>query len=312
MKLSLVIPVLEEAPNIAPLLEAVQGALEDQDYELILVDDGSRDGTVQEIKRLADGRTRLIALTRNFGQTAALAAGIDAAEGDYIVTMDGDLQNDPRDIPKLIAELESGDWDVVAGRRGNRQDRWLSRKLPSRLANLLIGRLTGVSLSDYGCTLKAFRAGIAKGLGLYGELHRFIPVLAHMRGARIKEVEVRHHPRRHGSSKYGLGRATRVLSDLALMVFFQRYGAQPMHLFGPLGFLFLGVGGCIDVYMVYLKWLGQDIGTRPLLFLGVLLTVVAFQLITTGFLAEVVMRTYYESQSKRPYAIKERFAGTDG
>ncbi len=311
MKLSVVIPVMNEAANIAPLLGTIRDALESMDYEVILVDDGSRDETVREIKRLADARIRLIALTRNFGQTSAMAAGIDAAEGDFIVTMDGDLQNDPGDIPMLIRELESGEWEVVAGRRIGRKDRWLSRKLPSRLANLLIGRLTGVSLSDYGCTLKAFRADVAKGLGLYGELHRFIPVLANMQGARIKEVDVRHWPRRHGTSKYGLGRAIRVISDLSLMLFFQRYGAKPMHLFGPFGFLFLGAGVLIDLYMVYLKWLGQDIGTRPLLFLGILLTVVGFQLITTGFLAEVVMRTYYESQNKRPYAVKERFAGTD-
>ena len=311
MKLSVVIPVMDEAANIAPLLKAVRAALADQDYEAILVDDGSRDGTVREVKHLADGRTRLIVLTRHFGQTSALAAGIDAAQGAYIVTMDGDLQNDPRDIPMLIAELEAGDWDVVAGSRANRQDRWLARKLPSYLANRLIARLSGVAVSDYGCTLKAFRADVAKDLGLYGELHRFIPILATMQGARIREVEVRHHPRRHGTSKYGISRTIRVISDLALMLFFQRYGAKPMHLFGSFGILSLGAGLLIDAYMVFLKGMGQDIGTRPLLFMGILLTVVGFQLITTGFLAELVMRTYYESQSKRPYAVKERFVGTD-
>ena len=310
MRVSVVIPLRDEADNVDPLIRTVREALSREDYELILVDDGSRDGTIREVKRLADGRTRALALSRNFGQTSALAAGIDAAQGAYVVTMDGDLQNDPHDIPMLIAELEAGDWDVVAGRRAHRQDRWLSRKLPSRMANLLIGRLTGVTLSDYGCTLKAFRADIAKDLGLYGELHRFIPVLATMRGARIKEVSVRHRPRLNGTSKYGIGRAIRVVSDLALMLFFQRYGAKPMHLFGPLGFLALGAGGLIDVYMVFLKGMGEDIGTRPLLFMGILLTVVGFQLITTGFLAEVMMRTYYESQSKRPYAVKERFSGT--
>jgi len=309
MRLSVVIPVLNEAANIGPLMETVRTALAGEDYELILVDDGSQDGTIDEIKRLADERTQLLVLTRNFGQTAALAAGIDAARGTYIATLDGDLQNDPGDIPDMVAELETGGWDVVAGRRVNRQDHWLSRKLLSRVANLLIARLTEVSLFDFGCTLKVFRADVAKGLGLYGELHRFIPVLATLQGARIKEVPVRHHPRQHGASKYGIGRIFRVLSDLTLMLFFQRFQAKPMHLFGPFGLLFLGGGGLIDLYMVYLKWLGEDIGTRPLLFLGILLTVVGFQLLTTGFLAEVMMRTYYESQNKHPYAIRERVRG---
>jgi len=305
MKLSVVTPVRDEEANIPLLLQAVHDALHEWDYELILVDDGSTDGTVAAIEHHSDPRTRLVVLSRNYGQTTAMAAGIDAARGDYIATIDGDLQNDPEDIPAMVARLESEGWDVVAGRRNGRRDHWLSRKLPSKLANLLIRTLTGVGLSDYGCTLKVFRAETAKNLGLYGELHRFIPVLASLDGARITEVPVSHHPRRNGVSKYGLGRIMRVLSDLTFMVFLQKYGAKPMHLFGTTGFALLGGGVGINLYLVWLKFLGEDIGTRPLLFLGILLVVVGFQLVTAGFLAELQMRTYYESQAKRPYRVKE-------
>ena len=305
MKLSVVTPIRDEAANIPLLLQAVHDALHEWDYELILVDDGSTDGTVAAIERHSTHRTRLVVLSRNYGQTTAMAAGIDAARGDYIATIDGDMQNDPEDIPAMVARLESEGWDVVAGRRNGRRDHWLSRKLPSKLANLLIRTLTGVRLSDYGCTLKVFRAETAKNLGLYGELHRFIPVLASLDGARITEVPVSHHPRRNGVSKYGLGRIMRVLSDLTFMVFLQKYGAKPMHLFGTTGFALLGGGVAINLYMVLLKFLGEDIGTRPLLFLGILLVVVGFQLVTAGFLAELQMRTYYESQAKRPYRVKD-------
>jgi glycosyltransferase involved in cell wall biosynthesis len=305
MKLSVVTPIRDEEANIPLLLQAVHDALHEWDYELILVDDGSTDGTVAAIERHSDPRTRLVVLSRNYGQTTAMAAGIDAARGDYIATIDGDLQNDPEDIPAMVARLENEGWDVVAGRRNGRRDHWLSRKLPSKLANLLIRTLTGVRLSDYGCTLKVFRAETAKNLGLYGELHRFIPVLASLDGARITEVPVSHHPRRNGVSKYGLGRIMRVLSDLTFMVFLQKYGAKPMHLFGTTGFALLGGGVAINLYMVLLKFLGEDIGTRPLLFLGILLVVVGFQLVTAGFLAELQMRTYYESQAKRPYRVKD-------
>ncbi|MFA9461133.1 glycosyltransferase family 2 protein [Thiohalorhabdus sp. Cl-TMA] len=309
MKLSVVIPVMDEEGNIQPMMESLREALAGVDHEVIFVDDGSRDNTVAALKAESYRHTRVLVLSRNYGQTTAMAAGIDAARGDYIATLDGDLQNDAGDILNMVERMEREGWDVVAGNRKGRKDGWLFRKLPSKAANLLIGRLTGVQLSDYGCTLKVFRAETAKNLGLYGELHRFIPVLATLQGARITEMDVQHHPRVSGRSKYGLGRTMRVLSDLTLMVFLQKYSSRPMHLFGSSGILVLTAGMLVDLYMVYLKLLGQDIGTRPLLFLGILLTVVGFQLITTGFIAELMMRTYYESQNKRPYRIKEEYVG---
>jgi glycosyltransferase involved in cell wall biosynthesis len=308
-ELSVVIPVMNEEENIPPLCEALRDALQGIDYELIFVDDGSTDGTVKAIKRLADERTRLLVFNRNYGQTTAMAAGIDAAEGELIAPIDGDLQNDPRDIPVMMEKLKKEGWDVVAGIRTNRQDGMLLRKIPSKIANWIIRRTTGVYLSDYGCTLKVFRRDVAKSLGLYGELHRFIPVLAQMYGARMTQMPVRHHPRLHGESKYGIGRTFKVISDLMLMIFFQKYATKPMHLFGTLGFGMLSVGVLIDLYMLLLKLFGESIGNRPLLILGVLLTLAGIQLITTGFLAEMLMRTYYESQNKKPYVIKESFSG---
>ena len=309
MKLSVVIPVMNEEENIAPLFKAVREALKGIDYELIMVDDGSTDATVRRMKELADERTKIVVFNRNFGQTTAMAAGIDEAKGELIATLDGDLQNDPADIPMMIEKLEKEGWDVVAGRRANRQDGMLLRKIPSRIANAIIRKTTGVYLKDYGCTLKVFRAEVAKNLGLYGELHRFIPVLAKMYGAEITEVDVRHHPRLHGQSKYGLGRTFRVLSDLLLMLFMQKYRTKPMHLFGTLGVPMLTIGLLIDLYLFVIKLLGNDIGHRPLLILGVLLTLGGIQLITTGFVAELIMRTYFESQNKKPYTIKEIYVG---
>jgi glycosyltransferase involved in cell wall biosynthesis len=309
MKLSVVIPVMNEEDNIAPLFDAVRKALRGIDYELIMVDDGSSDHTVERMKELADERTKIIVFNRNFGQTTAMAAGIEEAKGDLIATLDGDLQNDPADIPMMIAKLESGGWDLVAGRRARRQDGMFLRKIPSKIANAIIRKTTGVYLHDYGCTLKVFKRDVAKNLGLYGELHRFIPVLAKMYGAKITEVDVRHHPRIHGESKYGIGRTFRVISDLLLMLFMQKYRTKPMHLFGTLGVPMLSIGLLIDAYMFILKLFGENIGQRPLLTLGVLLTLGGIQLITTGFIAELIMRTYYESQNKKPYTIKEIYVG---
>lgn len=308
-KLSVVIPVMNEEDNIKPLFKELREALKGIDYELIFVDDGSTDKTVERIKEEADNRTKLIVFNRNFGQTIAMAAGIDAAQGELITTIDGDLQNDPRDIPIMMEKLENEGWDVVAGVRANRQDGLVLRKIPSKIANWIIRKTTKVYLSDYGCTLKVFKKEVAKNLGLYGELHRFIPVLAKLYGAKMTEMPVRHHPRIHGQSKYGIGRTFKVLSDLFLMLFFQKYGTKPMHLFGTLGFGMFGIGALIDFYLFILKIFGKDIGGRPLLILGVMLTLGGIQLITTGFLAEIMMRTYYESQNKKPYVIKEIFTG---
>ncbi len=309
MKLSVVIPVMNEEENIEPLFKALREALEGLDYELIFVDDGSTDNTVQKIKELADERTKLLVLSRNFGQSLAMAAGIDAATGDVIATIDGDLQNDPRDIPIMLEKMQKEGWDVVAGVRANRQDGLVLRKIPSKIANWIIRKSTGVYLKDYGCTLKLFKKDVAKNLGLYGELHRFIPVLAKLYGAKMTEMNVRHHPRLHGHSKYGIGRTFKVISDLMLMLFFQKYGTKPMHLFGTLGFGMLFIGILIDLYLFVLKLFGHDIGGRPLLILGVMLTLAGIQLITTGFLAEIMMRTYYESQNKKPYVVREVYEG---
>ncbi len=310
MKLSVVIPVMNEEESIKPLLDAVYSALDNKiEYELILVDDGSLDQTVNKVKEWSKKNTRILILNRNYGQTMAMAAGIEAAEGDLIATLDGDLQNDPKDIPEMIKKLESGGWDVVAGRRLNRQDGMLLRKVPSRIANWLIRRSTGVYISDYGCTLKVFTSDVAKNLELYGELHRFIPVLAKMYGAKITEMDVRHHARVYGESKYGIGRTTRVMSDLLFMLFLQKYRLNPMHLFGTMGIASLVPGVFINLYMLILKLMGHDIGNRPLLTLGVVLVMTGVQLITTGFIAELITRTYYESQNKKPYTIKEVIVG---
>ena len=306
-KLSVVVPVMNEEDNIKPLFEAIGNALEGIDYELIFVDDGSKDKTVELIKEYANDRTKLVIFNRNYGQTTAMAAGFDVAEGELIAPIDGDLQNDPLDIPIMMKKLEDEGWDVVAGVRAKRQDGMFLRKIPSKIANWIIRKSTGVYLSDYGCTLKVFKKDVAKNLNLYGELHRFIPVLAEMYGAKMTQMPVRHHARIHGVSKYGIGRTFKVISDLLLMLFFQKYGTKPMHLFGTIGFGMFSIGAIIDFYLFLLKLFGQDIGSRPLLILGVMLTLGGIQLITTGFLAEIMMRTYYESQNKKPYVIKEIF-----
>ncbi|MCF8215916.1 MAG: glycosyltransferase family 2 protein [Chlorobium sp.] len=305
MKLSVVIPVMNEAENIRPLFEALDAALRPIEHEIILVDDGSSDGTVAVVTAAAPENVQLIVLNKNYGQTTAMAAGIDHAKGELIATMDGDLQNDPEDIPMMIRHLEAHELDVVAGRRTSRKDGMMMRKIPSALANTMIRNLTDVHIRDYGCTLKVFRKDVAKNLGLYGELHRFIPVLVQLYGAKMEEVDVRHHPRKFGRSKYGIGRTFKVLSDLLFMVFFQKWGQKPMHLFGTLGFLSFFLGIAVNLYLLALKILGEEIGGRPMLSLGIILTFIGIQLITTGFVAEFIMRTYYESQNKKPYIIRK-------
>lgn len=311
MKLSVVIPVMNEEDNIKPLIEQVDIALRDIDYELILVDDGSSDKTIENIEQYALLNTKLLIFNRNYGQTTAMAAGIDEAQGELIVTLDGDLQNDPSDIPMMMEILEGEEYDVVAGIRAKRKDGMLLRKIPSKIANWLIRKWTGVYLSDYGCTLKLFRKDVAKNLNLYGELHRFIPVLAKLYGAKMTEIPVKHHARIHGESKYGIGRTFKVFSDLLLMVFFQKYNTKPMHLFGTLGGISFALGMLINFYLFIIKLFGEDIGSRPLFTVGVTLSLIGVQLITTGFLSEILMRTYYESQNKKPYVIKKRFTKVD-
>jgi glycosyltransferase involved in cell wall biosynthesis len=309
MELSVIVTLLNEEGNIHPLIQQLRLALKEIDYEIILVDDGSTDQTVKRIREIADERIYLICLNKNYGQTPAMAAGIDLARGKYIVTIDGDLQNDPLDIPIMLDKLKKEDWDVVAGYRKNRKDKALLRKIPSKIANYFIRNLSKVTIRDYGCTLKVFKREIAKNLDLYGELHRFIPILAVMQGAKITDVEVRHHPRVHGVSKYGLGRTMKVMSDLLLMAFFQKYFRRPIHLFGPLGFISLAAGMIINIYLLIEKILGHDIWGRPLLLLGVSLALAGIQFLTFGLIAELVMRIYYESQNKKTYGVKEVFQG---
>lgn len=308
MKLSVVIPVYNEEECIPPLFDALNTALAGVDFEVVFVDDGSKDSTVEQIKKRMPAHWQLVIFRRNYGQTSAMAAGIAAARGDYIATMDGDLQNDPADIPLMIEKLEREGLDAVVGWRQKRQDNQL-RKFPSKIANKLIRRLTGVYVHDYGCTLKVFTQETAKDLDLYGELHRFIPVLAVLTGAKIAEMPVRHHPRVYGVSKYGLSRTFRVVSDLLLMFFFQKYRQKPMHLFGTLGVGSFTLGSVILAYLGVLKLFGESIGTRPLFYIGILLLITAIQLITTGFISELLMRTYFESQNKKPYAVKEVVGG---
>ena len=309
MKLSLVITLFNEEENVQPLLAKIASALSGYEYEVILVDDGSDDRTAFMTKKYATDSVRLIVFNRNHGQTTAMAAGIHYAKGEYIVTMDGDLQNDPLDIPFMLEKIENEGWGLIAGKRANRKDKVLLRKLPSKIANAIIRQLTGVRISDYGCSLKIFNKDIAHNLGLYGELHRFIPILAKLQGASITEVDVRHHPRIHGKSKYGLGRTFRVISDLMLMLFFQKYVQKPMHLFGTMGIVSFVFGAIINFYLLIEKILGNDIWGRPLLLLGVVLLIGGIQLITFGFMAELIMRTYFESQNKTPYRVKEIYVG---
>lgn len=303
-KLSLVICVYNEEKNIKPLVQKITESLQGYDYEIIYVDDGSTDNTVKEIQSLKNDKTTLIELRKNYGQSSALAAGIDYASGTYIITLDGDLQNDPSDIPVMLKKLKDEKLDLVAGIRKKRQDGMFFKKIPSKIANFIIRLTTDVKMKDYGCTLKVFTSETAKGLGLYGELHRFIPVLAYLDGARLGQMDVKHHARKFGKSKYGIGRTFKVVSDLLLMIFFKKYLRKPMHLFGNFGLLLLLAGVIINIYLGVLKLMGQDIWGKPLLILGVILLITGIQLITIGIIAEMLMRIYYEGQRKKPYRIR--------
>ncbi|MGB5134165.1 MAG: glycosyltransferase family 2 protein [Prochlorococcaceae cyanobacterium] len=314
MDLSVVVPLYNEEQSLAPLVHQVLAAVRPLGlhFELVLVDDGSRDGTAAELKRLQAEVPELVAvlLRRNYGQTAAMAAGFDASCGRVIVTLDGDLQNDPGDIPLLLERLQEG-YDLVSGWRHRRQDASLSRLLPSRVANRLIGRVTGLRLHDYGCSLKAYRREVIEDLNLYGELHRFLPALAAIEGARITEVQVNHHARRFGQSKYGIDRTFRVLMDLLTVWFMKRFLTRPMHVFGLGGLMAMGAGLLISLWLVAEKLLlGMELGDRPLLLVALISFLTGVQLFCFGLLAELQMRTYHESQGRPIYRVRDTLRGS--
>jgi glycosyltransferase involved in cell wall biosynthesis len=307
MKISVVVPIYNEEENIDELYARLKAVLDamPHEYEMIFVDDGSTDATPDLLEKIrsSDSRVIVINFRRNFGQTAAFAAGFDYAGGDVIITMDGDLQNDPNDIPKLIGMLK--DNDIVSGWRKRRQDPFISRRLPSMMANWLISRVTGVPLHDYGCSLKAYRSNVIKNIRLYGEMHRFIPAVAKWYGVRVAEVETIHHPRLRGKSKYGISRTIRVILDLITVKFLLSFSTKPLQFFGPVGLLSSAAGFFISLYLTLGKiFSGRDIGGRPLLLLGVLLIIVGVQFIGMGLLGELMVRVYHETQKKPIYVVK--------
>ena len=312
LDLSVVVPLYNEEESLPYLVEQLTDALRPtgERFELVLVNDGSSDRTADVLEQLSHEVPELVAvlLRKNYGQTAAMAAGFDVAQGDVIVSLDGDLQNDPADIPMLLAKLREG-YDLVSGWRHQRQDAALQRKLPSRIANRLIGRVTGVKLHDYGCSLKAYRREVLSDMRLYGELHRFLPALAFIEGARITEVKVNHRARQYGSSKYGIDRTFRVLMDLLTVWFMKRFLTRPMYVFG-FGGLIAMLGSLIaSTYLLVVKLMGGDIGNRPLLTLAVVLGLAGIQLFCFGLLGELLIRTYHESQGRPIYRIRETLRG---
>jgi glycosyltransferase involved in cell wall biosynthesis len=308
-KLSIVIPVYNEEENVPLLYRELKEVLEElpYDYEIIFVNDGSRDRTGEVLEEIAqkDKKVKVIEFARNYGQTSAMMAGMDFASGDIIITMDGDLQNDPKDIPRLLEKIKEG-YNVVSGWRKKRKDAAISRKLPSKIANWLIGKITGVRIHDYGCTLKAYRSDVIKRVRLYGELHRFIPALASTvtRVDKIIEIPVNHRPRRFGKSKYGISRTFKVLSDLFFIWFLKKFMQKPIHFFGILGLFLFTIGFIPFLYLIGLKLTGHSIGGRPLLTISVLFILSGLQMFTTGIISEILMRIYYESQDKTPYVIR--------
>jgi len=313
--LSLVIPVYNEEKSLARLLEEIRAALDPtgSDYEVICVDDGSSDASFRILSDLAaeDPRVVVVQLRRNFGQTAAIQAGLDHTRGAVVALLDADLQNDPADIPMMVERLRSEGYDLVAGWRTDRKDALLNRRLPSTVANALIGRVTGVRLHDFGCTLKVMTREVADALRLYGEMHRFIPAIAHWFGARILEVKVNHRPRRFGVTSYGIGRTPRVLLDLLVVRFLASYLVKPIQVFGLWGLLSGGAGFAGCAWLTADKLLfDEPLADRPLLLLGVLLILLGVQLVSLGLVADVVGRTYHEAQGKRPYTVR-RVIGRD-
>jgi glycosyltransferase involved in cell wall biosynthesis len=309
-EVSVVVPVFNELDNLGDLVDRIHAAVAPtgRRFELIVVDDGSRDGSGELLTRLATKRPwlRPVRLVRNYGQSSALQAGFDRVRGRYVVTLDGDLQNDPLDIPAMIDRLETDpDVDMISGWRQQRQDKTLSRRLPSMIANKLISASTGVRLHDYGCALKAYRRDIIDRIRLYGELHRFIPSLARDAGARIAEVPVRHHARTRGVSKYGIDRTFRVILDLVLIVFFMRYRQRPLHAFGALGLWMAMPGAAILGWLGLLKLFGEAIGGRPLLMAGVMLLLMGVQLVVAGLIGELLIRIYHEGHGRPQYHAQE-------
>jgi glycosyltransferase involved in cell wall biosynthesis len=308
MTISIVVPLYNEEENVRELHGRLKEVLEQlgSEYELIFVDDGSSDGTLPLLQEIQSGDDHVVILSlrRNFGQTAAFAAGFDYARGDVIVTMDGDLQNDPKDIPRLIDLIREN--DIVSGWRRNRKDPFFSRRLPSLIANRLISKVTGVDLHDYGCSLKAYRHEVIKNLKLYGEMHRFIPAVANLYGVKIAEVETAHHPRLRGKSKYGISRTIRVVLDLITVKFLLSFSTRPLQFFGPIGLLSGFLGFLISLYLSLQKiFSGVNIGGRPMLLLGALLIIVGIQFIGMGLLGEMMVRVYHETQKKPIYVIKK-------
>jgi glycosyltransferase involved in cell wall biosynthesis len=307
--LSIIVPVYDEENSILPLYEKILDVMPALDcpFELIFINDGSADGTRHILNELAerDHRVKVVHFRRNFGQTAAMMAGIDFSSGDILVPMDGDLQNDPKDIPLLLAKLEEG-YDVCSGWRKNRKDHTLRRNLPSRIANFLISRISGVRLHDYGCSLKAYRKEVIKGIKLYGEMHRFIPIYASWEGARVTEVPVTHHPRTHGRSKYGIERTVKVILDLIVVKFFARYAQKPIYVFGFFGILNLAVAFFAAVASLYYKFFGEkSFISTPLPLLCIMSTITGVMCILMGLMAEILIRTYHESQQKSVYLVSE-------
>lgn len=309
MKLSVVIPIYNEEENIKALYDELKGVLDslDYDYEIIFIDDGSSDTSLAVLETIQrqDQRLVVISFRRNFGQTAAMSAGFDYATGDVIVTMDGDMQNDPHDIPRILEKMAEG-YDLVSGWRHDRQDPFISRRLPSILANKIISLVTGVHLHDYGCTLKTFRKEITRGIRLYGEMHRFIPAIASGMGGRIAEVKVNHRPRRFGKSKYGISRTIRVILDLLTVKFLLSYATRPIQVFGLLGIISGGIGFCLALVLtIERQFFGIPLANRPLLLLAVLLIFMGMQFISLGLLGELQARTYHESQNKPIYTVRK-------
>lgn len=302
--LSLVIPIFNEEDSIIILNEKILKALKGYNFEIIYVDDSSSDSSREVIKSINKKKVILVELSKNYGQSLALAAGFDIAKGDYIITLDGDLQNDPNDILPMLNKAVEGDWDIVTGIRVKRKDS-IIKTIPSRIANFIIRTLTRLNISDQGCALKVFKKETAKSLNLYGEMHRFINLAAYLDGARITEVPVTHNPRKFGYSKYGLGRIFKVINDLLLILFQKKFLQKPIYFFGSIGIIIFSTGSILSLYFFVIRIMGQDIWGRPLLILSIMLVIIGIQIFSIGITYDLMMKTYYESQNKKPYKIRK-------